>query len=169
MSCRLAFVLGAVVFLLSGCEAPRPIPTPAVDEDAHHTPPEAYGCEVGDPIDNCKWEFPAGGGAVTVEAVRRGEGQLMQLIVTVEDKVNRCRHKPDVWTPNFASGSAQSCKDSSIINDVARHHCCIITKGTVLEAISGELRIVGSRFEFPKGVRIRYEDGKFVREQYQYP
>ena len=150
MSYRLAFVLGAVVFLLSGCEAPRPIPTPAVDEDAHHTPPEAYGCEVGDPIDNCKWEFPARGGTVTVEAVRRERG----LSVTVEDKINGCRSDPWpwIWTPTPAiGGSGESCKDGEI-NDVARYHCCIITKGTVLRAVSGELRIVGSRYEFPKGV-----------------
>ena len=200
MSCRLAFVLGAVVFLLSGCGDPRPIPPPAVDENAHHTPPEAYGCEVGDPIDNCKWEFPARGGAVTVEAVRRERG----LSVTVEDKVNGCRHKPDVWAPNLARGSGRSC--------VA--HCCIITKGTVLEAVSelrtllhidllahkvarftrarsqhvlqgnrttncylsrdetgklnpvSLLRMAGTRPEYPEGVKIRYEDGKFVRVQY---
>ena len=143
MSYRLAFVLGAlgaVVFLLSGCGDSGPIPPPA----AHRTPPEAYGCAVGDPIDNCKWEFPARGGTVTVEAVRREWG----LSVTVKDEVNGCRMS-DGWTPNPAiGGSATSCTDSS------RSHCCI-TKGTVLEAVSGE-----------QGVRIRYEDGKFVRVQY---
>ena len=178
MSYRLAFVLGAVVFLLSGCGGSGPIPPPddnetsyrtpsepspppAVDEDAHHTSPEAYGCEVGDPIDNCKWEFPTKGGPVTVEAVRLGG-----LSVTVKDEVNGC-HRSHDWMPNPAiTGSVTSCKDGGIINDVARSHCCITTRGTVLEAVSGELRIVGSRLEFPKGVRIRYEDGKFVREQY---
>lgn len=180
MSYRLAFVLGAVVFLLSGCGGSGPIPPPddnetsyrtpsepspppAVDEDAHHTSPEAYGCEVGDPIDNCKWEFPARGGPVTVEAVRLGG---WGLDVTVKDEVNECRMSHN-WMPSPANtGSVTSCKDISIINDVARSHCCIRAKGVVLEAVSGEHRMAGTRLEYPEGVRIRYEDGKFVRVQY---
>ena len=60
MSCRLVVVLGAVVFLLSGCEGSGPTPTPTIDEDTYRTPPEAYGCEVGDPISNCTWNLPNG-------------------------------------------------------------------------------------------------------------
>ena len=85
------------------------------------------------------------------------------LYVTVKDDVygvDGCVKSK--WLNLNVTESSESCVGTLEMNGVKDRYCCIKTESDgnafVLEAFSG-----GSH---PEGVRIRYEDGKFVREQY---